>query len=101
MAILGGLFAVAAVGAEHYSLLQSRSLAVEAYRTLRTNLQFSSLDRPLRSLVVTSGPLADATSEALPDLPVGTDALVGYAQPFVRAVLAAPFEQHLVADADT
>lgn len=29
-------------------------LTAEAYRTLRTNLQFSSLDRPLHSLVVTS-----------------------------------------------
>ncbi|MGD2207578.1 MAG: polysaccharide biosynthesis tyrosine autokinase [Anaerolineae bacterium] len=31
-----------------------RSLVSEAYRTLRTNLQFSSPDEPLRSLVVTS-----------------------------------------------
>lgn len=31
-----------------------RSPASEAYRTLRTNLEFSSLDRPLRSLLVTS-----------------------------------------------
>jgi non-specific protein-tyrosine kinase len=31
-----------------------RSLVSESYRTLRTNLQFSSLDKPLRSLVVTS-----------------------------------------------
>jgi capsular exopolysaccharide synthesis family protein len=31
-----------------------RSPASEAYRTLRTNLEFSSLDHPLRSLLVTS-----------------------------------------------
>jgi len=31
-----------------------RSMAAEAYRTLRTNLQFQSLDKPRRSLVVTS-----------------------------------------------
>jgi succinoglycan biosynthesis transport protein ExoP len=33
---------------------EPNSLVAEAYRTLRTNLQFSSLDKPLRSLVVTS-----------------------------------------------
>jgi non-specific protein-tyrosine kinase len=32
----------------------SKSPASEAYRVLRTNLQFSSLDKPLRSLLVTS-----------------------------------------------
>ena len=37
-----------------YAVNQPKSLAAEAYRTLRTNLQFSSLDKPLRSLVVTS-----------------------------------------------
>lgn len=31
-----------------------RSPAAEAYRVLRTNLQFSSLDKPLRTLMVTS-----------------------------------------------
>jgi len=31
-----------------------RSAAAEAYRTLRTNLSFSSLDDPIRTLVVTS-----------------------------------------------
>jgi non-specific protein-tyrosine kinase len=36
------------------TLTDPRSPASEAYRTLRTNLEFSSLDHPLRSLVVTS-----------------------------------------------
>ena len=39
---------------ELFALSQTRSPVAEAYRTLRTNLQFSSLDRPLRCLVVTS-----------------------------------------------
>ena len=36
------------------TLTDPRAPASEAYRTLRTNLEFSSLDHPLRSLVVTS-----------------------------------------------
>jgi capsular exopolysaccharide synthesis family protein len=36
------------------TLADPRSPASEAYRTLRTNLEFSSLDHPLRSLLVTS-----------------------------------------------
>jgi non-specific protein-tyrosine kinase len=36
------------------TLTKPRSPASEAYRTLRTNLEFSSLDHPLRSLLVTS-----------------------------------------------
>jgi len=36
------------------TLTDPRSPASEAYRTLRTNLEFSSLDHPLRSLLVTS-----------------------------------------------
>jgi len=36
------------------TLSEPRSSASEAYRTLRTNLEFSSLDHPLRSLLVTS-----------------------------------------------
>lgn len=41
------------------TLSDPRSAASEAYRTLRTNLEFSSLDHPLRSLLVTS-PSANA-----------------------------------------
>ena len=36
------------------TLTDPRSPVAEAYRTLRTNLEFSSLDHPLRSLLVTS-----------------------------------------------
>jgi capsular exopolysaccharide synthesis family protein len=41
-------------GRELFALNEPKALVSEAYRTLRTNLQFSSLDKPLRSLVVTS-----------------------------------------------
>ena len=36
------------------TLTDPRSPISEAYRTLRTNLSFYSLDRPIRTLVVTS-----------------------------------------------
>ena len=36
------------------ALRDARSPAAEAYRTLRTNLLFSSLDKPLRTLLITS-----------------------------------------------
>lgn len=36
------------------ALKDARSPAAEAYRTLRTNLLFSSLDKPLRTLLITS-----------------------------------------------
>ena len=41
------------------TLTDPRSPVAEAYRTLRTNIEFSSLDQPLRSLLVTS-PAANA-----------------------------------------
>ena len=42
----------------------------EAYRAMRTNLQFSSLDRPLRSLVVTSPSPVEGKSTTLSNLGV-------------------------------
>ncbi|WP_129626548.1 CpsD/CapB family tyrosine-protein kinase [Candidatus Oscillochloris fontis] len=36
------------------TLRDPASAAAEAYRTLRTNIQFSSLDRPIRTLLITS-----------------------------------------------
>ena len=36
------------------TLSDPRSPISEAYRTLRTNLQFVSLDKPLRTILVTS-----------------------------------------------
>jgi len=53
-----------------FAMSQSRSLAVEAYRTLRTNLQFSSLDRPLRSLVVTSAVATEGKTTTAANLAV-------------------------------
>jgi capsular exopolysaccharide synthesis family protein len=53
-----------------FAISQSKSLAAEAYRTLRTNLQFSSLDRPLRSLVVTSAVATEGKTTTAANLAV-------------------------------
>lgn len=47
-----------------------RSPVSEAYRTLRTNLSFYSLDRPLRSLVVTSPAAGEGKSTVAANLAV-------------------------------
>ena len=52
------------------TLTDPRSPASEAYRTLRTNLEFSSLDHPLRSLLVTSPAAKPDKSLALANLAV-------------------------------
>lgn len=47
-----------------------RSPAAEAYQSLRTNIEFSALDTPLRSLLVTSPNADTRRSEALANLAV-------------------------------
>lgn len=44
------------------TLTDPRSPASEAYRTLRTNLEFSSLEHPLQSLLVTCAATADKSN---------------------------------------
>ena len=44
------------------TLTDPRSSASEAYRTLRTNLEFSSLEHPLQSLLVTCAATADKSN---------------------------------------
>jgi capsular exopolysaccharide synthesis family protein len=52
------------------TLTDPRSPASEAYRTLRTNLEFSSLDHPLHSLLVTSPAANVDKSQILANLAV-------------------------------
>ena len=52
------------------TLTAPRSPAAEAYRTLRTNLYFSSLDQVLETLVVTSAAPGDGKSTTLSNLAV-------------------------------
>ena len=49
---------------------QPRSPVSEAYRTLRTNLQFASLDKPLHTLLVTSPSPEEGKSTLLANLAV-------------------------------
>jgi non-specific protein-tyrosine kinase len=52
------------------TITDPRSPVSEAYRSLRTNLSFYSLDKPLRSLVVTSPSASEGKSTALANLAV-------------------------------
>lgn len=52
------------------TLTDPRSPVSEAYRTLRTNLSFYSLDNPIRSLVVTSPALGEGKSTTVANLAV-------------------------------
>ena len=52
------------------TLTMPRSPASEAYRTLRTNLEFSSLDKPIKTMVVTSPGTEEGKSTTLANLAI-------------------------------
>lgn len=52
------------------TLTNPRSAAAEAFRTLRTNLMFSSMEKPLHTLLVTSAAEGDGKSEVVANLAV-------------------------------
>lgn len=52
------------------TLTDPRSPVSESYRTLRTNLSFSSLDKPLRTLVITSAAPEEGKSTTIANLAV-------------------------------
>lgn len=52
------------------TIANPRSPVSEAYRTLRTNLEFSSLDKPLKTMVVTSAGPEEGKSTTLANLAV-------------------------------
>ncbi len=52
------------------SVANPRSPVAEAYRQLRTNIQFSSLDRPLKTLLITSTNPEEGKSTTLANLAV-------------------------------
>ena len=63
------------------TLSNPRSAAAEAYRTLRTNIQLSSIDSPIRALLVTSASADEGKSTTLANL------AVAFAQAGQRVVL--------------
>jgi capsular exopolysaccharide synthesis family protein len=60
------------VQANLITLTDPRNPVVEAFRTLRTNLEFSSLDHPVKTLVVTSPGDGEGKSTTLANLAVTT-----------------------------
>lgn len=74
------------------TLTDPRSAAAEAFRTLRTNLMFSSVENPIRTLLVTSPARSEGKSVALANLAV-TFAQAGHKTILVDADLRQP-QQH-------
>jgi non-specific protein-tyrosine kinase len=70
-------------------LSDPRSPAAEAYKTLRTNIQFSSLDKPVRTLLVTSTRPNEGKSLAVANLAL-TFAQMGNTVALVDADLRRP-----------
>lgn len=52
------------------TLTDPQSAAAEAYRTLRTNIEFSSVDEPLRTLLVTSAAPLDEKGSTVANLAI-------------------------------
>lgn len=73
-------------------LAEPRSAAAEAYRALRTNLMFSSVDKPISTLLVTSPAESEGKSTVLANLAV-TFAQGGHKTILVDADLRKP-SQH-------
>ena len=55
---------------ELVTVTESRSPISEAYRTLRTNLDFAGLDRALKTLVITSAGMSEGKSTTLANLAI-------------------------------
>lgn len=52
------------------SLVNSKSMGAEAFRTLRTNIQYSSLDEEVKSLVITSSAPYEGKSTVISNLAI-------------------------------
>jgi capsular exopolysaccharide synthesis family protein len=74
---------------ELITVAEPRSPSSEAYRTLRTNLDFAALDQALKSLVVTSAGVGEGKSSTLANLAV-VSAQVGRRVILVDADLRRP-----------
>lgn len=57
-------------GSRLITVTEPRSLVAEAYRVLRTNIQFSGVDKPVKRILVTSGSPAEGKSVTAANLAV-------------------------------
>lgn len=80
--------------ADLVTLKDPRSPAAEAFRVLRTNIQFSAIDEPIRTLIVTSPAQDETRSTTLANLAV-TMAQSGHKTILVDADLRRP-AQHTI-----
>jgi non-specific protein-tyrosine kinase len=80
------------------ALQQPRSGVTEAFRSLRTNIRFSSVDRPLRTLMITSADPVEGKSLVLANLAV-VMAQEGRSVTIIDADLRRP-TQHKLFDVD-
>ena len=76
------------------TLTDPRSAAAEAYRTLRTNLMFSSLQNPITTLLVSSPAASDGKSTVLANLAV-TFAQGGHKTILVDSDLRKPVQHEI------
>jgi non-specific protein-tyrosine kinase len=76
------------------TLTDPRSAAAEAYRTLRTNLMFTGVDRPLTTILLTSSKAPEDKSIALANLAV-TCAQAGHPTIIVDADLRRPAQHEI------
>jgi non-specific protein-tyrosine kinase len=79
---------------ELITLKEPTSSAAEAYRVLRTNIQFAALNNPIRTLIVTSAANEDGKSYTLANLAV-TMAQSGHRTLIVDADLRRPSQHTL------
>ncbi|MBX3084380.1 MAG: CpsD/CapB family tyrosine-protein kinase [Anaerolineae bacterium] len=76
------------------TLQDPRSAAAEAFRTLRTNIMFAGLEKPIHTLIVTSPAPEDGKSVTLANLAV-TMAQAGHSTVLVDADLRRPMQHTL------
>ncbi len=76
------------------TLKDPRSAAAEAFRTLRTNIMFAGLEKPIHTLIITSPAPEDGKSVTLANLAV-TMAQSGHTTILVDADLRRPMQHTL------
>lgn len=68
--VIGYIGEMSKQGAAPYIADQPRSPIAEAFRSLRTNLEFSGIDKPIKTLIVTSADASDGKSTVAVNLAI-------------------------------